>query len=198
MESTPMHSGSQRMKLKNNVVIIITMVTIYFTVSTTFQFVWFFRSQQIQHQSCGNSETSTVSRIEPMIYDSEKCFEVRQNHEKTPERFYHIHFNKTLHPDNFSRELRLVFNITVPAVLEWNERLVVFSDVLVHLIGSITSDITWVSKRVQIVYDDNSRHVIFHRCFNAATVLSEIIQVDISSALKGAYVTLVVEQQIYK
>ncbi len=195
METTPL-SKSSDLRSSRKALAIIILSTTYFAVTTTIQFACYYQAPLRQKSVCQNTETSTVSKIKSMIYSREECFEVPVNPEKTPERFYHVLYNKTTHQGRYLRQIQLVFNISVPLQLQWNERLVVLSDVMTHLAAKLRVNVTWVTKKVRLVYDDDSRQVIFHKCFNAATLLNELIQVDISNALKGAYITLVVDQII--
>ena len=176
---------------------VIAAMTMWFLLTTMSQCIWIVKSKNGAQDCCRKTINSTFPTFDknlvvPYLTQTEDpCFELFVNPEKTPDRFYQIIENQTLMHGVDVKENRLIFRLKLPVSLLYQEKLVAFSDVVKHIPDELSKDPIWIVRRVRIIYNEGSRTIIFRKCFNAAVIINEMIQLDISQLLMGAYATFI-------
>ena len=150
----------------------VTVVLLWFVLTTTSQCFLFARSRSMQ-QCCKQALNSTLTTlaktgIVPLTKQNQpECFIVYFNPEKTPERFYDVKENYTFMRGAEVKEVRLIFQLKVPPSLKFAEQLVAFSDAIEDIVRELSKDPIWTVKRVRVIYNNDARTIVFRECFNA-------------------------------
>ena len=69
--------------------------------------------------------------------------------------------------------------------------MIILADSLDDLIRDNLKEQRWKVLKLRIVYSDDARTLLIKGCITGASILDELIQMDISYAFKGAYVSLI-------
>ena len=113
-----------------------------------------------------------------------KCYIKNRNPEKFPKLFYNL-----IHNSTFLSNDKFVFQLNVPAKLNFESKLVAASDTIEHISKHcvfykypFTATITY-GRAI-------SRNITFFKCFESSILFNELIQMNILPMLKGSFVTL--------